>query len=353
MSFRRILHIDMDAFFASVEQHDFPNLRGKPVAVGGLRQGRGVISAASYEARIYGVHSAMPSQLALKRCPQLLLVPPRFDRYREVSHAVFSIFKSYTDLVEPLSLDEAYLDLSLELRKAKVLAEEIQSRIFKKTGLTASVGAAPNKFLAKIASDLEKPNGITIIYPSQVEKFVSSLAVRKILGVGPSTQKRLESHGIFTTADVRARSSVDLQSICGKFGKRLFELAHGKDHRSVQTGRTPRSRGCETTFEKDQLDFSFLVASLERLVERLELSLKKRDLRARTLTLKIRYADFETKTRSLTLGTSFQSSEEMMQSAFALLQKTEAGDRPVRLLGLSASGFENKHSQPQLDFTFD
>jgi DNA polymerase-4 len=351
---RKIIHVDMDAFFASVEQHDRPELRGKPVAVGGSPQSRGVVAAASYEARRFGVRSAISSVKAQRLCPQLIFVPPRFSRYVEISDQVHEVFAEVTDLIEPLSIDEAYLDVTtnkLGEPLAGKVALYLKRRIKEKTGLTASAGVAPNKFLAKIASELRKPDGFVVIPPERVQEFVAQLPVEKLWGVGPVTTDKLHGYGIRTAADIRKFSLAEIEKLFGSFGTFLHELSHGRDDRPVETEWEPKSRGAETTFDRDILQMDRLEAVLRELAEEVSESLKRRELRGRTVTLKVRYKDFKTITRSRTLLGAVDAAEPIAQVATQLLREsTDAGHVPVRLLGVSVKSLLTATEPEQLKF---
>ena len=344
----------MDAFFASVEQRDRPELKGKPLAVGGTPDSRGVVAAASYEARKFGVRSAMSSAKAARLCPHLIFVPPRFSRYVEVSDQVHAIFEEVTDLVEPLSIDEAYLDVTsnkLGEPLAGKVALHIKRRIFETTGLTASAGVAPNKFIAKIASDLRKPDGFVVIPPERVHDFVEKLPVEKLWGVGPVTAEKLHSYGIRTAADIRKFSLSEIEKLFGSFGTFLHELSHGRDDRPVETEWEPKSRGAETTFDRDILQMDKLEAVIQELAEEVSESLKRRELRGRTVTLKVRYKDFKTITRSRTLLGAVDAREPIAQVALQLLRdSTDAGHVPIRLLGVSVKGLLTATEPEQLKF---
>ncbi len=341
---RRILHVDMDAFFASVEQRDDPGLKGRPVAVGGDPRRRGVVAAASYEARRFGVRSAMPMARALRLCPSLAIVPPRFARYKEVSSAVFALFRSVTPLVEPLSLDEAYLDVTenawgeaLGVRVARRLKEEIRAA----TSLTASAGVAPNKFLAKIASGWRKPDGLTVIAPGSVEAFLSKLPVDALWGVGPVTAGRLAALGIHRLVDVREASDELLRGAVGSYAGTLRLLARGIDERPVVPDRPSKSCGAERTFDEDVATREGLEGPLAAMAARVAGWLERRGLYGRTVTLKLRYADFTTVTRSDTRLPAVRDAGEIRERAAALLSRTEAGTRAVRLLGVSVHSFSS------------
>jgi len=354
----KIIHIDMDAFFASVEQLDCPELRGKPIAVGGAGN-RGVVAAASYEARKYGVRSAMSGAKARKLCPDLIFVSPRFERYKEISLQIREIFYEYTDLVEPLSLDEAYLDVTFNKKNnpsATNIAKEIRKKIFEKTGLTASAGVSVNKFIAKIASDYKKPNGQTTIKPNKIIPFLDSLDIRKFYGIGRVTAEKMYALGIFTGKDLREKSLPFLQSHFGNSGLYYYEIARGIHRSPVNPVRIAKSIGVERTFEHDEQHQTHLLTPLETLSKELEQRLKKRNLSGRTITLKIKYSDFTTQTRSKTLA-KFVSDQSMLFRIGEELLFQENLKNSVRLLGLSVSNLNvwEKQNQPkyiQLQFEF-
>ncbi len=343
----------MDAFFASVEQRDLPRLRGKPVIVGGQPDSRGVVAACSYEARKYGVHSAMPSAMAYRLCPDAVFVRPRFDVYREVSQSVHQIFAEFTDLIEPLSLDEAYLDvtesgeapgvrqMSFFDGSATSVATQIRKRIFKELDLTASAGVSYNKFLAKIASDINKPNGIFVIRPEDALSFIASLPVGKINGIGSVTEAKLNAIGVYNGADLRELSLEQLIAQFGKSGDRFYKLARGEDLREVKPNRVRKSLGIERTLSGDLDDIAEVRNKVIELVEKLSTSMHKKNLHAKTITLKIKYGDFVQITRSKTLNNFVNSFAAESSLIDELLEKTEVGSKPVRLLGLSVSGFKN------------
>lgn len=338
---RKVIHIDMDAFFASVEQRDNPDLRGQPVAVGGNGP-RGVVAAASYEARQFGVRSAMPSARARRLCPNLLFVPPRFDVYRQVSAQIRDIFLSWTPIVQPLSLDEAYLDVTTNRKgepSATRIAEAIRAEIHARTGLTASAGVSYNKFLAKIASDMNKPNGLYVIPPEGGAAFVAGLPVRKFHGVGPATAQKMERFGIITGEDLRQRSLDFLKSQFGKAGEYYFWAARGVDHRPVNPHQERKSIGSETTFRSDLTGYAQCMAELESLVETVTRHCEKRDLAGRTVTLKLRYADFTTITRSRTVSAPVSTAPQITDIIALLLTGLMPLRQGVRLLGVTLSGF--------------
>jgi len=333
----------MDAFFASVEQRDNPELRSKPVIVGGKPGSRGVVAACSYEARRFGVHSAMPSSRAAKLCPEAIFVSPNFNAYKEASILVNNIFKQYTSLIEPLSLDEAYLDVTqaaLEFGSATAVAMEIKKNIQQTVNLTASAGVSYNKFLAKIASDMDKPNGIYIIRPENAEAFIEQLEIRKFFGVGKVTEKKMHRLKIFTGADLKALSRVELQSYFGKSGNYYYNIARGIDERPVRAHRVRKSIGSETTFIENILDKKIIWEKLQSLVSRVEQVLVTKKMTARTITLKVKYADFEQITRRKTVDSAFADKHEILQTLPELLLKTKVGYRPIRLIGVSVSSLQ-------------
>jgi DNA polymerase-4 len=336
---RRVIHIDMDAFYASVEQRDDPELRGKPVAVGGSRE-RGVVAAASYEARRFGVRSAMPSVTAKRKCPELIFVSPRFEVYRAVSLQVRAIFAAYTPLIEPLSLDEAYLDVTenlLGISSASQVAEEIRSRIRAETGLTASAGVSYNKFLAKLASDQNKPDGLFVITPAQGPGFVETLAVGRFHGVGPATEERMRRLGIRTGADLARCSLPFLAEHFGKAGPFYHAIARGIDHRPVRADRERKSVGAENTFARDLTAFEDLRAELVPLADKVWGYCEGTDIRGRTVTLKVKYADFQVITRSRSTADGVGSRVELERVGLELLSGVMPVPKGVRLLGVSLS----------------
>ena len=340
---RRILHIDMDAFYASVEQRDNPDLKGKPVAVGGSPASRGVVAAASYEARAFGVRSAIPMSRAVRLCPDLIIVRPDFQKYRAVSQTVFALFRSVTPLVEPLSLDEAYLDVT-DNGWGEPLGKDVAMRLKKEiraaTGLTASAGVAPNKFLAKIASGWRKPDGLTVIAPERVEPFLQKLPVDALWGVGPVTAQRLRERGIERLIDVRKVEASVLREAVGSGAEWLRRLADGIDDRPVEPERDVKSSGSETTFARDLTDVAEMQREVDGMARDAAAWLARRELRCRTVTIKVRYSDFTTVTRSHTAPAT-RESEDIAQRAVALLARTEAVTRPVRLLGVSVHNLED------------
>lgn len=337
---RRILHCDMDCFYAAVHARDDPSLRGRPLIVGGSPEGRGVVAAASYEARRFGVHSAMPSARAARLCPQAVFLPADFPRYRRESQEIFRIYREYTPLVQAVSIDEAYLDVtdSLgELGSATAVAREIRRRVRSERELTVSVGVAPSKLVAKIASDADKPDGLTVVPPSRVENFLAPLPVRRLHGVGPATEEVLEGLGVRTVADLRC---LDVEVLAGRFGRHgevLWRFARGVDEREVTTRRERKSLGKETTFRRDLADPREMEGILDELASSVAESLARRDLAGCTVTLKVRYGDFTTVTRSATRPVPTRVAGELAAAARELLGRTEAGHRPVRLLGVTVS----------------
>jgi DNA polymerase-4 len=348
---RKIIHIDMDAFFASVEQQDNPELRGKPVAVGGSAE-RGVVAAASYEARKFGVRSALPSKTAKRLCPELIFVKPRFDRYKEISGQIREIFAEYTDLIEPLSLDEAYLDVTdnkKDISSATQIASEIRQKIVKKTGLTASAGVSYNKFLAKTASDINKPNGQFVIKPAQAVAFVETLPVHKFYGIGKVTAEKLIQMGILTGKELKEQSLEFLVKNFGKVGKYYFEIARGQDHREVSPNRESKSISVENTYSKDLELLSEIYHELYILTEQLLKRAGKQGLFGRTLVLKIKYADFEIITRSKTTTKGFSNKDIINQAAEKFIENLLPFPKGIRLMGLGlANLYEELPSSGQL-----
>lgn len=349
---RRIVHVDLDAFYASVEQRDNPELWGKPVAVGGSRE-RGVVAAASYEARRFGVHSAMPSVTARRKCPELIFVKPRFDVYREVSRQIREIFHEYTPLVEPLSLDEAYLDVTENLKGiayATQVAREIRAKIWEETHLTASAGISFNKFLAKMASDQNKPNGQFVITPEIGPAFVESLPVGKFHGIGPATARKMNELGISTGLDLKARSLDFLQERFGKAGTHYYWIARAVDHRPVQPDRTRKSVGAENTFEKDLESFEEMKAELQPIIDKVWRHCEQTGVRGRTVTLKVKFSDFQQITRSRTLPGYVESRAGLEHAGVDLLRQLFPLDKSVRLLGVSLSALntDEEPESPQL-----
>jgi DNA polymerase-4 len=347
---RKIIHLDMDAFYASVEQREDPSLRGKPVAVGGSPQSRGVVAACNYEARKFGVRSAMPMARALRQCPQLVIVRPNFTLYKSVSQQVMSILRSATPLVEPLSLDEAYLDVTANLLNeplAMEVARLLKARIRDELSLTASAGVAPNKFLAKIASGWKKPDGLTVIAPERIESFLQKLPVEALWGVGPVTAKKLRAIGVARLVDVRTTDLALLTRAVGSLADWLVRLANGDDPRTVTPDRPWKSISAEDTYATDLDDVKEMRTEIGRLAGRVAGSLEKKGLVARTVTVKVRYANFTTVTRSHTEEPPTHEEARIVERALVLLERTDAAKRPVRLLGVGAHGLmENADMVP-------
>ncbi|MCE6987786.1 DNA polymerase IV [Dyadobacter sp. CY323] len=339
---RKIIHIDMDAFYASVEQRDFPEYRGKPLAVGGSPTGRGVVATASYEARKFGVRSAMSSRIAINLCPDIIFVYPRFEVYKAVSRSIREIFSRYTDLIEPLSLDEAYLDVTedkLGIGSAMEIAARIKKEIREELQLTASAGVSINKFVAKIASDINKPDGLTFIGPSKIENFMNNLPVEKFHGVGKVTADRMKSLQLFTGADLKKLSEDELVRHFGKTGRFYYQIVRGIDDREVQTHRETKSLGAEDTFTYDLDTKEEMHKELDRIGIIVAERLQKKQLKGKTLTLKIKYHDFSQITRNHSFSKLVGDIDTITETAKALLDKVEMNDKPVRLLGISLSNF--------------
>ncbi|MCP4668771.1 MAG: DNA polymerase IV [Deltaproteobacteria bacterium] len=347
---RSIIHLDMDAFYPAVEVLDHPELRGKPVIVGGGRE-RGVVSSASYEARKFGVHSAQPMATAMRLCPKGIFQPVRMSRYKEVSGQVFAIFHRFTPLVEPLSIDEAFLDVTGSERllgRPEDIAKKIKQVIFEETGLTVSAGVAPSKFVAKIASDMDKPDGLTVVRPHNVRNFLDPLPIKKMWGVGKVTQKALARLNIRTFRDLSHMSAEVLEQRLGKQGLKMHELALGIDERDVVPDHDAKSMGHEETFAIDITDMDLARKELLSLSNRVARRLRLNRATGKTITLKVKYGDFVQITRSTTLPKSTDDGQEIYAVVLALLEKTQVGKRPVRLLGISLSHLSLLHSEGQL-----
>jgi DNA polymerase IV len=353
---RKIIHIDMDAFYASVEQMDNPELRGKPIAVGGA-ENRGVVSAASYEARKFGVRSAISGVLAKKNCPELIFVRPRFDRYKEISKKIHKIFRDYTDLVEPLSLDEAYLDVTKNKKgnpSASLLAQEIRARIFNEVGLTASAGISVNKFVAKIASDYNKPNGQKTVNPDEVISFLEQLPIQKFYGVGKVTAEKMFQLGIFTGLDLKNKSVEFLEKHFGKSGGFYYNVVRGIHNSEVKSNRITKSVAAEHTFDINLSSEIFMLEKLERIALELERRLKKHQISGKTITLKIKYSDFTQQTRSKTMPYFISDKALIYETVKELLYQEKMKDS-VRLLGISLSNLNTEIKKTvvvQLKFDF-
>ncbi|MFP4370449.1 MAG: DNA polymerase IV [Candidatus Kapaibacterium sp.] len=342
----KIIHVDMDAFFAACEQRDFPQYKGKPIAVGGSRK-RGVVAAASYEARRYGVHSAMPSALAIRKCPHLIFVNGRFDVYKEASNQIMEIFHYFTDLVEPMSLDEAYLDVTenkMNNPSATLIAKEIKKLIRQKTKLTASAGVSMNKFLAKVASDYDKPDGLFVIRPDEADRFIDQLPIGKIPGIGKATEAKMNELGIKTGADLKSVDKYILRKKFGKTGEYFFDLVRNNYFSSVSPERIRKSIGAERTFMEDIDDIDEMRENLRHIADKISGRMKAKDTMGKTITLKIKYFDFDQHTRSKTVGHLLNSREEIFQLASELLTIPIKPLKPVRLLGIQLS---NLDTEPQ------
>lgn len=357
---RKIIHVDMDAFYASVEQRDNPDLRGKPVAVGGSSK-RGVVAAASYEARAFGVKSAMPSITASRLCPDLIFVKARFEAYKAVSRQIREIFARHTDIIQPLSLDEAYLDVTHDktgLGSAVKVAKAIRAAIREETGLTASAGVSYNKFIAKLASDQNKPDGLCVILPEQGAEFVASLPVRRFHGVGPRTAEKMAKLGVHTGADLAAKDEAWLAHHFGSWGEYLHQAARGIDNRPVNANSIRKSLGGETTYFDDKRSEAELRDALEEIIELVWERIERYQAKGKTLVLKARYSDFRTVTRSRTIGNVISTRVEFSALAHALLDQLLPAEMGVRLLGLTLSGLAGEEgvqddATPQASFAFD
>lgn len=355
---RKIIHIDMDAFFASVEQHDKPELRGKPVIVGGSVERRGVVSTCSYEARAFGVHSAMPMARALRLCPKGVFIEGNMKRYREVSKQIHAIFHEFTAQVEPLSIDEAFLDVTTNTRNnssATVLAREIQREIYNRTGLTASAGVSYNKFLAKVASGLKKPAGLTVITPDRALEFLEALPIEQFYGIGKVTAGKLRNMNIRTGRDLKALNLDMLTAHFGKAGLFYFHIVRGIDDRPVEIDEDRKSVGRENTYATDLTDQRQIRIHIRALARKVARILQRNKLAGKTVTLKVRYENFQTVTRSASFHHPLDNGEAIGEVAVQLLAKTETKHRPVRLLGVTVSNFptEEELARPiQLEFNF-
>jgi DNA polymerase-4 len=340
---RKIIHIDMDAFYASIEQRDNPEYRGKPIAVGGSPEGRGgVVATASYEARKFGVRSAMPSKKAKQLCPKLIFVKPRFDAYKKVSQQIREIFYRYTDLVEPLSLDEAYLDVTtdkLNIGSAIEIAEQIRKAIKEELSLTASAGVSTNKFIAKIASDLKKPDGLTFIGPSKIESFIEALPVEKFFGVGKVTAEKMKRLGLNTGADLKKLTSAEMTKHFGKTGGFFYKIVRGIDEREVRPDREIKSIGAEDTFAYDLTDVEEMFFELDKIIRTVHERLIRRNVKGRTITLKIKYHNFRQVTRSQSFADPLDDKQLITETVRALLLGTSPENNKIRLLGVSLSNF--------------
>ena len=340
---RTIIHLDMDAFYASVEVLDNPSLKGKPVVVGGDAN-RGVVSAASYEARKFGIHSALSMAIAMRRCPEAVFLPPRMNRYREISKQIFNIFESYTPLVEPISLDEAFLDVTGSIRlfgPAEAIAATIRKQVKERIGLTVSAGVASSKLVAKIASDFDKPDGLTIVPPGQEQSFLAPLPITRLWGVGKATREALALLGVQTIGDLSRLSPDLLQRKFGKHGPSLYYHSLGIDEREIIPDQEIQSVGHEETFEKDLTTLNAIHRELLALSERVARRLRCYQLCGKCITLKVKYSDFKQITRSYTIGSTTDDNSEIYREIIKLLEKTEAGNKPIRLLGIAVSHLQS------------
>lgn len=351
--YRKIIHVDMDAFYASIEQRDNPELKGKPIAVGGSPAGRGgVVATASYEARKFGVRSAMPSIKAIQLCKDLIFVRPRFHVYKEMSNTIREIFKRYTDLIEPLSLDEAFLDVTtdkLNIGSAIEIAKQIKEAINAELNLTASAGISVNKFVAKIASDMNKPDGLTFIGPSRLESFIEKLPVEKFFGVGRVTAEKMNAMGLHTGADLKKLSESEMTKHFGKPGRFFFKIVRGIDDREVQPHRETKSIGAEDTFSSDLSILAEMHEELEKISSVVYDRLQRYQLKGRTITLKVKYHDFKRVTRSKSLGQPTNDLDLIMATAKELLLTADVENKKIRLLGITLSNFTETIFRPKLE----
>lgn len=346
---RKIIHIDMDAFYASVEQRDNKELRGKPVIVGGSPESRGVVATCSYEARKFGIHSAMPSKVAYVRCPHAIFVPPRFDVYHKVSCQIREIFKRYTDIIEPLSLDEAYLDVTENkkgIEYASVVAKSIKFEIYKEIGITSSAGVSYNKFLAKIASDYQKPNGLTVITPEKAQEFIDKLPIKKFFGIGKVTEKTLKMMGINNGYDLRNMDLIQLETIFKKKGYDMYNFARGIDHRPVKVSRERKSVGAETTFISNaNFDSDELNEHIKEVVKDVYMRLNSINKCGKTITVKVKYEDFQQVTKRHTLKTSIHTYDDILGNTNILIEKIKDKNKQIRLIGVSISNLSDKEKE--------
>jgi DNA polymerase IV len=346
---RKIIHVDMDAFYASVEQRDNPNYRGKPLVVGGNPDKRGAVAAASYEARKFGIHSAMPSRTAIQRCPHLIFAPPRFEVYREISEQIRSIFLRYTDLVEPLALDEAYLDVTVNKKEnpsATEIAREIKQAILQKTKLTASAGVSFNKFLAKIASGMNKPDGLTVIQPDKAESFIEALPIASFYGVGRATATKMQELGIRIGTDLKQRSERELVQHFGKVGRFYYQIVRGIDDRPVNPNRIRKSIGAETSFDPDLEGREVIEQKLEAIAQEVHQRMERNENKGRTITLKVKFADYRQITRSRTMLKCIVGDTQILGIAQELLREVELKAQKVRLLGITLSNLDSETDEP-------
>lgn len=340
---RKIIHVDMDAFYASVEQRDNPQYKGKPLVVGASPKQRGVVAAASYEARKFGIHSAMPSKLAVAKCPNLVFAKPRFEVYRAISAQIHKIFRYYTNIVEPVALDEAYLDVTenkLGLPYASMVAQRIRLEIFQTTKLTASAGISVNKFLAKMASDVNKPNGMTVILPEEAQSFVETLPIEKFHGIGKVTATKMHAFGIHNGADLKKCDRSFLIQSFGKVGNHYYNIARAKDNRAVEANRIRKSIGAENSFPENLSDRITIIIKLKQIARILVERIERHQAAGRTLTLKVKFADYQQITRSHTFVDNISSFDKIVAEAVKLFNTIELEDRSIRLLGLSLSNLD-------------
>jgi DNA polymerase IV len=346
---RKIIHVDMDAFYASVEQRDNPQYRSKPLVVGGNPEKRGAVAAASYEARKFGIHSAMPSRTAIQRCPHLIFAQPRFEVYREISEQIRSIFLNYTHLVEPLALDEAYLDVTVNKKgipSATAIAREIKQTILQKTHLTASAGVSFNKFLAKIASGMNKPDGLTVIQPDEAESFIETLPIESFYGVGRATAAKMQELGIHTGADLKQHSDRELVQHFGKVGRFYYQISRGIDDRPVNPNRIRKSIGAETSFDPDLEGREIIEQKLEAIALEVHQRIERNKAKGRTLTLKVKFADYRQITRSRTMLEYVEGQDQILVIALELLASVELEAQAVRLLGITLSNLDSEMDEP-------
>lgn len=351
MDHRKIIHVDMDAFYASVEQMDDPSLIGKPIAVGG-GSSRGVVATASYEARKFGIRSAMPGFKARQQCPQLIFVKPRFSRYKEISNQIREVFFEYTDKVEPLSLDEAYLDVTEnkhEIESAIKIAKEIKRKIKTNVGLTASAGVSINKFLAKVASDLHKPDGLSVILPEDVQTFIDELPIKKFYGIGKSTEQKMKSLGIKNGKDLFQLSEIELVQQFGKFGRYLYKVVRGKDDREVKSERVRKSISVERTFEDDLIDVKAVEEKISILTDKLNEALLRSKVKGKTVNLKIKFNDFTVITRSKSIKQFTDEQQVIASITFELFEQLNWDKKGIRLLGLGLSNLDTERRESQLE----
>ena len=346
---RKIIHIDMDAFYASVEQRDNKELRGKPVIVGGSPESRGVVATCSYEARKFGIHSAMPSKIAYVRCPHAIFVPPRFDVYHKVSYEIREIFKRYTDIIEPLSLDEAYLDVTENkkgIEYASIIAKRIKHDIYKEIGITSSAGVSYNKFLAKIASDYQKPNGLTVITPEKAQEFIDKLPIKKFFGIGKVTEKTLKMMGINNGYDLRNMDLIQLETIFKKKGYDMYNFARGIDHRPVKVSRERKSVGAESTFISNvNFDSDELNEHIKEVVKDVYMRLNSINKSGKTITVKVKYEDFQQVTKRHTLKIPIHTYDDILGNTNVLIEKIKDKNKQIQLIGVSISNLSDKEKE--------